>query len=404
MRTKHITILALTLCVLLIVLWKWEGILWSLTSFFATIILAIVYPGDAQALFSVSLVEYWIAAIVLVIVCWFLMSNSVRIIRGVSGERKWSVSTMILLSLIIIAAAGPIVSPVPPNVQGNLVSTRLLPPFSLGSVEIVESSREGISGAGWLDGIRVRANSFLLNRQIRMSGIQQDGSPLKTSNEPSPMVFLFGSDDAGRDVLSRMIAGARVSLAIGGIVAVGSVVIATLIGFLAGYSNSFVDSVLMRLTDLFLAIPSLFLVVGVIAFLGQSLTILIVILALTGWMSVARTIRTEVRKLREKEFVHAARMLNLPSHKILIKHLLPNLKPILLTALLLQFGNAMLAEAALSFLGLGVQPPTASWGNLLGQSVSYLRTGWWLAVFPGLMLSCVLVSIHQKFESSGGHA
>ena len=309
-------------------------------------------------------------------------------------KERNGVCHLLLFVLTVVALVAPILTPVPPNVQGNLITTRLLSPLSVGAIETVVARAQTDESISFVERMRIDANNYLLNRQIVVMGKPQE------LNASTRLVFIFGSDDVGRDVLSRVIAGARVSLAIGAIVAVGSVVIGTLIGFFAGYTGTLIDALLMRLTDLFLAIPSLFLVIGVIAFLGQSLTTLVAVLTLTGWMSAARTVRTEVRKLRGKEFVHAARMLNQSAYKILIKHLLPNLKPILFTATILQFGNAILAEAALSFLGLGVQPPTASWGNMLGQSVSYLRTGWWLAFFPGLLLSTVLLAVHQKFETA----
>jgi peptide/nickel transport system permease protein len=111
-------------------------------------------------------------------------------------------------------------------------------------------------------------------------------------------------------------------------------------------------------------------------------------------MGIARTVRTEVQKLKQKEFILVAKMLNQPTRTTLFKHILPNLKSLLATAVVLQFGNAVLAEASLGFLGLGVQPPTASWGNMLGQSLDYVRTGWWLALFPGIMLTSVLLAVH----------
>jgi peptide/nickel transport system permease protein len=154
----------------------------------------------------------------------------------------------------------------------------------------------------------------------------------------------------------------------------------------------------MRLTDLVLSIPSLFLVVAIMAFLGKSISTLIVVLSLTGWMGTARAVRTEVLRLREREFVLAAKLLNQSPLKIMKNHIFRNLKPMIAVAATLQFANAVLAEASLSFLSLGVQPPTASWGNMLGQSLNYLDRGWWLGFFPGALLALLLISAHYAVE------
>jgi peptide/nickel transport system permease protein len=151
----------------------------------------------------------------------------------------------------------------------------------------------------------------------------------------------------------------------------------------------------MRLTDLFLAIPVLFLVIGILAFVGQSITTIVVVLSLSGWMGIARVVRGEVVTLREREFILAARLLRVSTWKIITRHLLPNLRPVIATAAVLQFANAVLGEASLGFLGLGIQPPTATWGNMMGEATGYLASAWWVGVFPGLLLAVVLVAAHS---------
>ncbi len=226
--------------------------------------------------------------------------------------------------------------------------------------------------------------------------------PLATSRLIPPLqngvTFLFGTDDVGRDVFSRTLFGCRVSLGIGIAAALGAVCIGTMVGLTAGISRRFLDTVLMRMVDLFLAVPPLFLVIGLVAFLGPSLVTLVIVLSCTGWMQTARIIRGEVLSLREREFVQSARLLGLPSGRIMLHHLLPNLVPVIITSATLQFGSAVLAEAALGFLGLGVQPPTATWGSMMGESVASLHTAWWVGFFPGAFLAAVLVASHQAAE------
>lgn len=196
----------------------------------------------------------------------------------------------------------------------------------------------------------------------------------------------LGTDDLGRDVLTRILYGARISLLVG-FVAVG---IATLIGIvlgaLAGYYGRWVDGVLMRFVDIMLCFPTFFLILAVIAFLDPSIWNIMIIIGLTGWMGVARLVRAEFMALRERDFVQAARVIGASDGRIIFRHILPNaLSPVLVSATL-GIAGAILTESALSFLGIGVQPPTPSWGNMLIVGKQTLGTAWWLSLFPGLAI------------------
>ena len=154
----------------------------------------------------------------------------------------------------------------------------------------------------------------------------------------------------------------------------------------------------MRSIDVLLSFPSLVLIIALFALLGGSIEILILALALTGWMGVARLVRGEVLKLREQEFILAARLLGVSAMGIIRNHLLPNILPTIVTASVLQLVNSIMGEAALSFLGMGIQPPTPSWGNMIGESIIYLRSAWWIGVFPGIALSLFAVSAQLVAE------
>jgi len=214
---------------------------------------------------------------------------------------------------------------------------------------------------------------------------------------PSP-AHLLGTDTLGRDVLSRVIFGARISLLVG-FVAVGiATLIGVLVGALAGYYGGAMDALLMRLVDLMLCFPTLFLILAVIAVLGPSIWNIMVVIGVTGWMGVARLVRAEFLSLREREFVMAARALGASDARLIWRHLLPNaLTPVMVSATL-GVAGAILTESALSFLGLGVQPPTPSWGNILTMGKDNIEIAWWLSVFPGLAILVTVMSYNLLGE------
>ncbi len=213
-------------------------------------------------------------------------------------------------------------------------------------------------------------------------GVIDIGQRLQSPSWRHPL----GTDDLGRDVLVRILYGARISLLVG-FVAVGiATFIGILVGALAGFYGRWVDAVIMRFVDIMLCFPSFFLILAVIAFLEPSIWNIMIIIGLTSWMGVARLVRAEFLSLRERDFVVAVRALGARDARIIFRHILPNaLSPVLVSATL-GVAGAILTESALSFLGIGVQPPTPSWGNMLIAGKQTLGTAWWLSVFPGLAI------------------
>ncbi len=203
---------------------------------------------------------------------------------------------------------------------------------------------------------------------------------------PPSARHLFGTDELGRDVFTRMLYGAGISLKVG-FVAVGiAVVIGTLLGAVSGYYGGLVDIVIMRLVDIMLCFPSFFLILAVIAFMEPSIFNIMAVIGFTSWMGITRLVRAEFLSLKERDFVLAVKAMGAGAPRIIFGHILPNAMAPVLVAATLGIASAVLTESALSFLGIGVQPPTPSWGNMLTQGQSVLGIAWWLSFFPGMAI------------------
>ncbi len=276
----------------------------------------------------------------------------------------------------------------------------------------------------WRDGLRVIVrNRLALAALVFLVAIHLMAlaAPLLAPQDPERIVIrdklqrpsghhLLGTDENGRDVLSRLIYGARVSLIVGSLSMVLSVVLGTLAGAVAGYQGGVLDSVIMRLTDGMLAIPTFFLTLIFVAVFGTSIRNIILVIALTSWMVVARVVRGEVLRTKQMDFTLAARALGVPSARILFRHIIPCATPSIIVSATLGVANAILTESALSYLGLGVQPPTATWGNMLGSAQGYLFNRPELAIYPGVLIFITVLAynffgdgLHDAFDPRYRH-
>ncbi len=211
----------------------------------------------------------------------------------------------------------------------------------------------------------------------------------------------FGTDELGRDVLTRVLLGARVSLAIGLLSALASAGIGVLVGSMAGYAGRWLDDLLMRGTDAMLAVPRLPLLMLAAAVAEPGVPLLIVLVACTGWMETARVVRAEVQSLSACDYVQAARAVGAPWWRVLLRHLLPGVIPTASVATTLAIGRGILLESTMSFFGVGVQPPTASWGNMLYQAQTTMSTEPWLAIFPGLFIFATVLACNAVGDTLG---
>ncbi len=282
------------------------------------------------------------------------------------GGWEGRVGGLVFWALTAGAVYAPLLAPHDPNAQHQPAVCRYLSPFS----------------SAWQDPVTERF-----------------------SLEPSPgaerFLFPLGTDGYGRCVLSRVLAGGRVSLAIGLLSVLLTLALGAFVGGLAGYYGGWVDAVLMRLVDTLLAFPRLFLLLMLAGILEKHLSILgiVLILGALSWMEVARLVRGQVLSLKERDFVTAARAIGASDARILARHILPHLAGILLIDATLRIGGIILTEAALSFLGLGVQPPNASWGNIIADGKEALTDGWWVSAFPGLAMLLTVFSLYLLGES-----
>lgn len=204
---------------------------------------------------------------------------------------------------------------------------------------------------------------------------------------------ILGTDNLGRDILSRMIYGTRVSLLVG----ITSVMIAgaigALLGLISGYYGGMIDTIIMRLVDAFIAIPGLLMTLVILTIVEPSLWTLIIVLGVTNWVRYARIVRGEVLSIKEREFVKAAQSIGVKDFTIIFRHLLPNISSSLIVTATLSVASTIIAEASLSFLGMGVQPPTVSWGMMLNTGKDYLAESWWVATFPGIAITITALGI-----------
>ena len=396
---------------------------WSSLAFF-------VHFNEFTKIFNIQVIEFWFASffVVILIAIMFALENR-RWRRPTGYASQWSAIwpeikksrfvlffLCVMVFLYVVAFLAPWLAPQHPNAQQDIVVTKYAAPLKkITYVKLRPQDPDPMNDGGDSRSLSraILYQKKLLNEKSNLlfvttyektdggirikQGIQTKIIPMselvseREEEFIGQKIYLLGSDKYGRDIFSRLIYGSRISLSIGLLAMLIAVTLGTVVGAAAGYFGKKTDTVLMRWVDLMLAFPNLFLILMIVALFGNSIFLIVVILGLTGWMGVARIVRGQFLALREMEYIQAARAMGFGHARIIFKHLIPNAMAPVIVAATLRLGGIILVEAGLSFLGVGVQPPTASWGNMVADGRDALLSAWWISTFPGLAIVLTVI-------------
>jgi peptide/nickel transport system permease protein len=305
---------------------------------------------------------------------------------------------LILGSIIMIAIFAPLIAPFGASEIISAGECRLLSPFSQ---KIFLFSKSGtITDAGYeklaVDDYKIGEKAVLLRhgRQVEVEKeliLHEGGKP-----KIQKVFFLLGTDEFGRDLFSRVIFGARVSLMVGISAAFISFIIAAFFAFMSALPYKILDMLLNRVSEIFLAIPSLFIIIFAISFFGNNYFSVVIVMAVTSWMSLYKILNGEIKRIMNKNFIVSSIMLGVPKNRIFINEIIPLILPSIVVNIIFQIANFIIVEASLSFLGLGPGNDYASWGGIIESGISYLSSAWWLIFFPGVFLFFTIVTLNKS--------
>ncbi len=378
-----------------------------------TIKLLLLYLGNSSNNYiDNNTLDLFISVIFFCVLPLLVFSSKVQ--SFLSGI-KITFSTFTVTLLLFLLLFAPLVTDYNPNFQKDIKVTRFLPPLTSKNIIYLISLDEDESlfvklkkrvvkfstnaNLVYLDSLRKEENSFIIfqgNDSKRIAGkdiFTRDGVP-KIENK----TFIFGTDDLGRDIFTRVIYGARTTLFVASLTIILSIIIGVSLGFLASFFGGSLDIILNRVTDVFLTIPYIFFIIMILALWGNSIFAVIMVLALTGWMGIFKIVKGEVAAIVQKDYFIASHKIGLSSYVLLIYEVIPAIVVQLAVAVVFQFSNVILAEASLSYLGLGVGINYPSWGNMILSGQKYMAEAWWLLAIPSIMLVLVLLAVNSFGE------
>ena len=399
---------------LLLVVIRFDLIIDSLSLIISYISLFFTDTSSAFVVLSFGFVDASLSTLIFLLIIPLVLFFRKRL-RFITSKLNFSFAFLVLIIFGFLFA--PIISNENPEFSKNLSVTKLLPPFSsvkqlelksdednnLSDAEIFRKESEKVIIPSFSNNI-ILADSFKVSDKViyyqksKASEIERE-SLINKAGIPfiEEKFYLLGTDEFGRDLFSRLIYGTRISIIVGFGAVVLSFIIGIILGFIAGYSGGFLDVLLNRFAEIFLAFPVIYLVVLILALFGSSIYSIIIVLGISGWMSLFKIVKSEVLSIKQKDFFSTAELVGLKKSQLLLREILPVIIAPVLANLIFLFSNVVLAEAALSYLGLGTGNIYPSWGSMISSGQEYITKAWWLIAFPGLGLILTLFA----FNSSG---
>jgi len=379
--------------------------------------LALYDSSRAFQQLNLTLLEYLFPLIILLLLPLILFGKR-KTIRFIYNAA--TITDTIIILLITLTVLTPIVAPAPYNFQHNISVSKLLPPFS--SKQVIYLNEESIENNATNKFIQQRnfiynkgfVGKFIIADSIKENGnivVYQKGNHQIISKEEllndnihpkiSKIYFLFGTDEYGRDIFSRLIYGTRLSLFVGFGAVFISFIVGLVLGFIAGYFGGLVDTIINRIADIFLSFPTIFLIILIVGLFGNSVLTIITILGFAGWMSLFKIVRNETASIKNKDFINTSKLLGFSNFHILLREMLPVMMPSIIVNLVLLYGAVIIAESALSYLGLGLGNNYPSWGAMIEAGQYYLSKAWWISFFPCLFLFITLFTANQLGKRFG---
>jgi peptide/nickel transport system permease protein len=403
---------------LLLVIIRFELIIDYLSLILSYISLFFTDTSSAFAVLSFSFVDASLSTLLFLLIIPLILFFRKKF-HFITGKLNFSFAFLALLINVFLFA--PIISNENPEFSKNLSVTKLLPPLSsvkqielksdidnnLSDAEVFREESEEVIKPSFNDNI-ILADSVKVSGVIiyfQKNELKEIKSEQLVCEDGLPHIkekfFLLGTDEFGRDLFVRLIYGTRISITVGLGAIVLSFLIGIFLGFIAGYRGGFLDIVLNRFTEIFLAFPVIYLIILILALFGSSLLSVIVVLGISGWMSLFKIVKSEVLSIKQKDFFSTAELVGLNKSQLLIKEILPVIVAPVLVNLVFLFSNVVLAEAALSYLGLGSGNAYPSWGSMISSGQEYITKAWWLIAFPGLGLILTLYSVNSSGKMLG---
>jgi len=380
--------------------------------------LLISNPSSAFSFLSFSFIDHLLSASLFLLTIPLIIIFKKRL-RFLSTRLGFSLAFLTLLCFVFLFA--PVISNENPEFSKNLSVTKLLPPFS--SVAQIELKNEEVQKESEVEFFQnelvriikppfddkiIYADSVAISEKIiyyQKNIANEIDSKYLVDESGTPLIknkyFLLGTDEFGRDLFARLIYGTRISITVGLGAVILSFIIGILLGFISGYRGGIVDILLNRFTEMFLAFPVIYLIVLILALFGSSIFSIIIVLGISGWMSLFKIVKSEVLLIKQKDFFATAELVGLNKSKLLAKEIFPVIINPVLVNLIFLFSNVILAEAALSYLGLGSGNSYPSWGSMISSGQEYITKAWWLLAFPGLALILTLFTFNSTGKMLG---